>query len=145
KFCRAFHVFFLAHSRARVFVSAFEDVEDFWIFGRAADEREHWLSKFSCQPRHANRRFPFQRLPIQTPLTGNHHVYVFHLQLKPDCFCDTLESRPDCRVAKTQQSEAETACGARTHFVPIVETEFCGHDVREPRQRAFSIVQVTFT
>src|SRR5205807_1896641 len=81
----------------------------------------HWLSELSCQPRHAGRRFPFERLPIQTPFSCNHQVRVFHLQFKPDCFCDNFESRPDCRAAKTQQTEAETAGGARTRLVPIVE------------------------
>src|SRR5882724_11907636 len=144
KFGCAFHVFLLGHSRARVLVNTVKNFAKFSIFRCTANNCEHWLSELSCQSRHAGWRFPFERLPIQTPLACNHQVRIFHLRFKPDCFRDNFESRPDCRAAKTQQTKAEAACGTRTRFVPIVEPEFCGHDVREPRQRAFQIVEVAF-
>src|SRR5215211_6075201 len=136
KFGCAFHVFFLTHARARVLVNTLKNFAKFSIFRCTANNCEYWLSELSCQSRHADWRFPFERLAVQTPLACNHQVHIFHHLFKPDCFGDNFESRPDCRTAKTQQTEAEPACGAHAHFIPIVEPEFCGQDVREPRQCA---------
>src|SRR4051794_5334359 len=132
KFRCAFDVFLLAHSRARVLVNTVKNFANFSIVRRATDDCEHWFSELSRQPRNARRRFTFKRLPIQTPLACNHQVRVFHFRFQPDCFCDDFESRPNCRPAKSEQTKAEAACGARTRFVPIVAFEFCSSDLREP-------------
>src|SRR5262249_7949895 len=101
KFRSALHVFFLAHSRTRVLVDTVKNFAKFSTFGRAANNCEHWLAELSRQPRHADWRFSFERLPIQTSFACNHQVRIFHFRFKPHCFCHNFESWPDCRAAKT--------------------------------------------
>src|SRR5262245_38223048 len=79
KFRSLLHVFLLTHSGSRIFVHTIEHFTNLPVIGRAADNCENPLAKFSRQSRDAKGRVSFERLPVQTPLTRNDDVDLLHL------------------------------------------------------------------
>src|SRR5712691_5294041 len=89
---------------ASKFINAVKDFACLSIFARATDDCVNALPEFAREPRHAGRRFPLERLSIQTSLACDDKIDIFHSRFQTDCFGNHIEAWSNFRAGKTHQT-----------------------------------------